>query len=362
MVDKTISKEDTAVLKGIAIIMMVSGHVMTLEWMEKYVQIWDITINNIPLATIISDIFNYCVSIYAFVSGYAWGREYPVPKCKRQQYYKKCMRRIVKLYIVYWIILVLINFPIYELESYIDIGKWELPGVSEIVKTLMAVSSEISKFNWYVLFFAIAVITYPFLKSILDKVSGFPYLKICMVIIAFLTMRFIFRILYSYNIINIEILNITSRYFTNMPTILIGTLVYQYNLYGKIRGRLNSKKGLFISLIILLGASSGKFFMHFVLKNASNIDSFLILFVMFALMTIIYEIYRNKNMTSVVTLKILGYLGKYSLYIWLIHSIFVSKIIQPFTYLLRFPILIVCEVLIISLALAWVIHKVTNRK
>lgn len=227
---------------------------------------------------------------------------------------------------------------------------------------MIAVSSEISKFNWYVLFFAIAVITYPLLKSILDKVSGFPYLKICMVIIAFLIMRFIFRILYSYNIINIEILNITSRYFTNMPTILIGTLVYQYNLYGKIRGKLNSKKCLFIALFILLGASSGKFFMHFVLKNTSNIDSFLILFVLFALMTIIHEIYENKNMISGFILKILRHLGKYSLYIWLIHSIFVSKIIQPFTYVLHFPILIVCEVLIISLALAWIIHKVINKK
>lgn len=67
-------------------------------------------------------------------------------------------------------------------------------------------------------------------------------------------------------------------------------------------------------------------------------------------------------MISVATLKILGHLGKYSVYIWLIYLIFVSKIIQPFTYFLHFPILIVCEVLIISLALARIIHKVTNKK
>lgn len=86
MTDTSISKDDTAILKGIAIVMMVSGHIMATEWMGENIEIWDLYVNDIPLATIISDIFNYCVAIFAFISGYVWAREWPVPKEERPQY------------------------------------------------------------------------------------------------------------------------------------------------------------------------------------------------------------------------------------------------------------------------------------
>lgn len=362
MVDKTISKEDTAILKGLAIIMMVSVHIMTISWMSNCVRIWDIQIYNMPLATVLSDIFNYCVSIFAFISGYAWGREWPVPKLQRRQYYKKCIRRIIKLYIVYWIILIGINFPIYEAENYVRYGVWKIPDISEIAGSILAVSSEISKFNWYISFFAIAVITYPFLKSILDRILGFPYLKIALIILGFLALRFAFRKLYGFNLIDENILSFTSRYFTTMPILLIGTIVYQNNLYGKMISSLKQRNRIAISCVILFAVSIGKFFMHYVVKNTSNLDSFIIIFVMFAIVNIIHEIDKNSDAISKQMVKLLKWLGKYSLYTWLIHSVFVSDIIQPFTYFMHLPILIICEVFIFSFPFAWIIHKLVSKK
>lgn len=170
-----------------------------------------------------------------------------------------------------------------------------------------------------------------------------------------------FRALYSYNIINDSILNFTSRYFTTMPTFLIGTVVYQYNLFGKTIKQLKVKRRLWISKLILLIVVIIKFFLHFIIKNTSNMDSFYIFFVMFALINFIHEINKMKTRGAYFFRNILKILGKNSLYIWLIHSIFIFEIIQQFTYFLHIPCLILCEVLIISLFFAYVVDKIKSK-
>ena len=95
-----LSKDETKALKGVAILFMIGLHLYnTLNYSDLYHPI--ITMGGgTPLIYYISFLFDICVPIYSFCTGYAM-------YLKRSQDFVENTKRILKFSKQYWIILML---------------------------------------------------------------------------------------------------------------------------------------------------------------------------------------------------------------------------------------------------------------
>lgn len=98
-----LSKKQTDITKGVAILFMLLLHLFcTREYEGLFEPL--IMIGNIPLIYYIALFGDMCVAIYCFCSGYGLMIGY---KNNNENYFKKNLIRILKLYINFWIILIL---------------------------------------------------------------------------------------------------------------------------------------------------------------------------------------------------------------------------------------------------------------
>jgi len=126
-----ISKEDSYRLKGIALIMMVSMHLMKSEWIKYPDMLWDIKISGNCVSYLITQSVHSSTAIFAFISGYAWGNN----RWKN----KDILKKISSIYVSYWIVTLLVNIPCLLLD-----GSRHLNGIGDMVLCLTAISSKLS--------------------------------------------------------------------------------------------------------------------------------------------------------------------------------------------------------------------------
>lgn len=97
MVDNFISKNNSLIIKGIAIIMMVIHHRFTFPdrtYSGGYTSIY--IVNNIPIEYYLGQVGKVCVSMFLFIGEYGAYKIY-----KEDVNYQKIMSRVIKLYINY---------------------------------------------------------------------------------------------------------------------------------------------------------------------------------------------------------------------------------------------------------------------
>lgn len=136
-----------------------------------------------------------------------------------------------------------------------------------------------------------------------------------------------------------------------MPSWLIGMIVSADDVYGEWNKKLGDKRNLYATLF-LIGITVLNIVIRFVFLIDSNFIHYYVLFEVWALTVM------AKRMKKV---KILIFLGENSLYMWLVHSIFLFGIIQPITYYFRVPIVIFAFVLAITILLSVFICKLDKK-
>lgn len=329
--DNCISKADSYRLKGIALIMMVSMHLMKMEWIKYPEMVWDININGYWVSYLITESVHASTAVFAFISGYAWGggnrwKNKDIPK------------KISSIYVSYWIITLLVNLPCLLLD-----GSLELNGIGDAVLCLAAVSSKLSTHCWYVSFFGAAVITFPIFKIIIDKWNAGVSIKIVSVITFFYGIRVTVRILSHLGYTNDLMRNFFSQYGATMPIILIGYMVCQYDFFSYISGRYKIMKKETTAVLIVSMISIIRGYLIVVLNFESNLEALWIVIEIYSLLIISRKLCGVKSIDI-----LLKWLGVHSMYIWLIHSIFGYTGIQKFTYMLHIPVLIILMVMAIS--------------
>lgn len=328
-----ISKEDSWRLKGIALIMMVSMHLMTQEWLRYPDMLWDIEINGNNLSYIITQSVHASSAIFAFITGYAWGGV-----CNKRLWK---LKRIGALYVSYWIISLMVNLPCIWLAGTLKIGSFE-----DVVLCIAALSSKISPYNWYVSFYAFAVLTFSPVKEIIDNWKCNTYIKIILVIFFFYGIRLIVKTSVSLGFDNLTINHLLSAYGAIMPILIIGYIVHSYNLFTVMDRKMNRVKGVRIectAALLLSLLSIVKGYLICVLGFKSGLEALWIMIEMYCLLILVKKICRIQYVDI-----LLQWLGKQSLYIWLIHSVFMISNIQKFTYMLHIPVFIIIMVLSLS--------------
>lgn len=339
-------------VKGFAIIFMFMLHLLQTRWMVYPELIVDIEIDKTTLSNIIAQGGDICIGIFAFVSGYGWYANFD-KKTKTSRIFG-----IGGVYSVYWFVLIIFAFPARVLFSFLQDGFIPKMTVLEVIKGIAAISSKSVRFQWYVYFFAMAVLTYKTIVSAISRIKINPVVLIYAVCLLFFGVRVASRIMFTRIISSNTLLTVFSHYCQWMPVIISGHITNRFNLYEKFfdelsRRRLDKDFGI-ISLIGVIIIYSGKCGFIFLTGIESNFD-FLIMFpFMFFLIGLAGWIQKK---TKIVKL-LLEKLGAYSNYLWLTHSLMLYPIIQSLVWRLRLPVLILFVSFLVMFPIAFIIRNI----
>ena len=173
MMNNYFSKEDTKVIKGITIILMMMHHLWAFPGrisggeLKYFFEI--LGQSSISYLGMFSKI---CVSIFFFLGGYG------IYKSSQNRKFD-LVKKIKNLYISYWkvfIIFIPIAFLFFSKQPlYCEVqdicNKYETFSVDELLKNFFALSSSYNGEWWFLKSYICAVITYPFVEKIIKNFS-----------------------------------------------------------------------------------------------------------------------------------------------------------------------------------------------
>ena len=344
--DTFFPKKYTDAIKGIAILLMFTLHLLQEGWMANPQNIWDVRINGSALSSIIAYACDICIGIFAFITGYGWSGSFKA-KTKR--------KRIWDIYSKYWFILVLFDVPIRLIASVINEGNLPHFNILEIVLSLFAIQSYSALFQWYVFFFAIAVLTYPYVWKRLRKTKN-P-IMLCFVLgLLSIAPRIVLNMIPGYEAVPSVIRDSISHYINWMPVILMGSVCRHFGLLERIDKAIGSIIGntfkttiayLFVLFVIL-----GKGFFQFLSGRYVNLDPIYIVPFIYSLILIINSINNNACFNA------LKRSGGVSLYLWLSHRVLLYEPIRGVILHLRFPVLIIAVSLVIMFPIGTIMVRI----
>ena len=295
------TKEDTKILKGVAILFMLFLHLFNHHdnWL-------DISIANLPLMTFLTEATNP-VAFYLVLGGVGM---YIIYKRGGNTQWK----RILKLYIHYWIVLLI----------FVTIGwlmnKNRYPG--DYVKIFSNITGFKTSYNaecWFLLPYSILTFISPFLFFCLDRwpkitlLFTFPIDIITMYIISRYGEQYLFNNMWVYN--PFLVVKFTFDFILGAAIIK-----YWYHIERIIKGL--SKLGSLIWLLIILLV---------IIRCIISSDAVTSLYVF--LFIILFLSAPRWNLVN----KTLAHLGDHSMTMWFIHTWFCYYLFHDFIYSFAYP-------------------------
>lgn len=298
-----LTKDESKMLKGIAILFMVGLHLYNRTDIDNYYKSI-IIINNYPLIYYISFIFEACVPIYCFCSGYA-------AYVNKNQGKKKFFKRLFKLIVNYWLVLLLTCI------TGILLGNKLIPGnVLDFLGNVFLYRISYVGAWWFIQTYVLLTLSSSYLIKLSNKLKPYSIFILSIIIYA---IAYYFRMIHpidSYYLIIETIINALVLYGTSLFPYVVGLLFKKYDVISFIRNNLTQHSSLIgiciISFCILL---------HIIIKSM-----FIAPFI--AIMLICgYSLLHIDGINK----KILLYFGNHSTNIWLVHMqfymIFFSNVI-----------------------------------
>lgn len=314
----TLSKQDTSVLKGVAIIAMLCHHVYTCqpEWVATY-PYW---------LTMLGVLGKVCVAIFLFCSGYGLATQYEKMLCKTSDTKAKIYRtlififkRFVKFYSSYWFVfLIFVPITIFFFDRPLSAAYGENVNV---IKRLFFDILGVQGFQSY-------NITWWFNKLIILFYLLFPIFFIAIKKTKWVGLLCCFILMRLAN--KLGVVNYYDILFWQFPFVLgIGWVLYQEQS-AKCSNWINKHIRLiivFAVISLLLGILQRLYnIIPFGNITGARFDGFLD----FLLALCVVLIFRRMKYTYMV----LSFLGKHSINIYLIHTFF-NYYWEPIHYFLQ---------------------------
>lgn len=286
---KELTKDESKILKGIAILFMIGLHLYnTLDYENLYQPL--LYIGDKPLIYYISFLFDACVPIYCFCSGYAM-------YLKQSIHIKDNIKRIFKFVKRYWIVLVLTCIVGIILHN---------PSIPDNVLTfignLTLINISYVGAWWFVQTYVLLILLTPFIIKMIDKYEKITLL----VVLVIYFIAFYFRIMNPVRphifILDV-IINALVLLGTSLFPFVVGMYFYKNLIISKLRTQFsynNIIAGLIIIVCILL---------HIFIKNMIIAPFIAIIFILGFSLIHFHPIIR----------KILLYFGNHSTNLWLVH-------------------------------------------
>lgn len=335
------SKEQSTIIKGIAIMMMLWFHLfLHPDMMNLFQPLFHI--NNIPIEHLISQA-SYPVSFFLILSGYGLTYVYHHKGLNAREQ----IRRVAKIYINYWIILAI----------YIALAAFVRPGfikldILHILANLTAFYCTWNGEVWFLFPYTLLSLSAAFIvrniytmrnrKRLFTILSTYIIVFLALKIIPFPENKYI-RPCYLQIIYYVQLL----FYFS------LGILLYIIYQHKKAIGETINEK-IHVSAKLVQTGSIWMLLLIIVIKSlfkitlADGIYAFLFII-------LFNRIKLNKHLKAFLLV-----MGKYSMQMWMIHTIICVYLFHDFIYGFKYPIIIYLVLLTLSFLSAYCISKLSR--
>lgn len=322
----TFDKKVTAVLKGIALLLMFEHHLFGFpEWLTQSKMFISIPFDRATTAYYFGKFGNICVAMFMFITGYGLCFSF-----KKGCVFKNSIKKTAIFLAEFWIMLFTFFLPIEYLFGTPNFTP------AKILEEMFGLSVTLVSFAWYVRFYILAMLTLPLMRKILDKSVGGTILLIVLYSAACVATRMVSaKIDFGMTYVVIE------EYFRYMPIVMLGYMTANYKLFERADEKLAHIKlantpfaVLLCAAVILLRVKVfGKTYLY--LPSA---DIFLCPIFMYALIKIINKIKCTR------LLNFLSVIGANSMNLWFLQAVFYGNTaakLQWIAYIPKFSVLVV---------------------
>lgn len=337
-----LSKKDTKMTQGIAIVFMVLLHLFCRTGNLPYECL---KIRGVPLIYYIGLFADQCVAIYCFCSGYA-ARLLSDKTASAKDYYIDRLKSIFRLLINYWIVLIM-----FSLVGLITKNENMPNSFIDFAKHFLLIEKEYNGAWWFVLIYILLVLASRPISAIIDKIHP---IIINILLLGVYVVAYYQRIA---NVINFDnailswILNKVMMFCISLLPFAWGMYFYKYKIFTKIRTFIEKKKipnfaVAIISCIIVLVMIAG----HGIIQN-EMIQAFT------GIVTIIVFniVKKGKALESV-----LLFLGKHSTNIWLTHMFFYSVLFTDLVFIAKYPIAIFVFMMALTIGSSYIVNLINK--
>ena len=314
------TKEQTNILKGIAILMMLFLHLFNGSNLTDVCEPL-LFIGSTPLVHIISKACNP-VGIFLMLSGYGLSYTY----FRGRLSFNGQEHRLLKLYIHYWIILLI----------FVSIGSFVRPekypgSLSDIIMNFTSISNSYNSETWFLFPYALLSLTSVWIFKCIDKlgcVKSIIITWILYMISCYITSRYI-----AVNKAYTEWYTYIITYFNVLFSFVIGAVFHRQVEKGKgsipfLHSHKLTTFAILMTLIII----------NFFISSAATSYLF-----EFSYIFLLLHLTFNG-----ITKRFFIAMGKQSMVMWLTHSFFCYHIFHDFIYGFRYPLVIYAVLIIIS--------------
>lgn len=326
-----ITKRDSKMLKGVAILSMLMLHLFCRKENLPYTPL--LWIGSTPLIYYFGLFGDICVAVYCFISGYAHYLQ--SSKGELQQRWK----RILRFMIPFWVIAVV--FSLIGLLA----GNSVIPGsIKEFLLNCLTIKNSYNGAWWYANTYILLVALQPLSRKFVERC---PAWLVILLTFAFYTVSYGIRfcgwgacdsVILSWIITHVGLLG------TSYFPYAIGMLFCKKQVISLLRQRLTAinVRNIYIFTVLMF---TGMIVVHGMVQS-------LFVAVITATVTIILLCVcpLPKRLTS-----LLCYLGEHSTNIWLVHMFFYAVLFKGFVFCAKYPIPVFLLLLLSSLASSYVI-------
>jgi len=324
-------------MQGLGILAMICLHLFdTLDYEGKFIPMF--FFHGYPFIFYFAQLSDFCVMAFAFCSGYAHMTQYRKPN-----YYKRRLIGLFGVYLNFWIILMIFTC----LSIMVGNGSSIPDNLQIFIGNLTTIHLSYNGAWWYLLTYALIVFSSPVLLMLSKNTSRW---KAILVITA---MGIIYCVAY-YERFNI----ISSNWF-----------IYQFGFYGMtaVEYMLGSMANEY-KVFTLLGNAWNRIFQNFYMNWGGSLVLFVILLISRTLILpalffapisgfVVLFLFHKLNKPSWLK-KCFLILGKNSTNIWLTHMFFYAYIFVGLVYRVKFPILILFLMVVITLLTSVLINAI----
>lgn len=331
--DKLISKNKSKSLKFIAVILMVILHTFAFPDRIKeveFISIYNIN-GNIPIEFYLARFGELCVGMFLFLSGYGLYIQY-----KDNPNIKNIFKRILKLYINYWIVgVIFIPIGVY-------LGIYKL-NIKKLFFTITALKPNYNSEWWFITLYIMLVLLYPIIIKYINKYNKNKILIISFIINIIGLIGTKMTYIFGYSNLIVELLTILLG---GEFLFLLGIIVAKYSLFDKLNSKINRSRTFYYLMTVFM------IFISFVFINISIIGEIAKLILIPIFIFVLSNIINEKS--------ILSYLGQHSTNIWLTHSFFCYYLFQDLAFMPKYPLLVLIWICILSIACSFIINYILN--
>ncbi|MGX2961376.1 acyltransferase family protein [Peribacillus sp. JNUCC 23] len=333
-----ISKNDTRILKGVAILFMLLLHLFCRKEINGLYETFP-TINGVPLIYYIGLFGDACVPIYCFASGYGLFMTHNV---EQKSNVMKNFMRIFKLLINFWIVLLIfvtVGFLVGKTEAFPG-------GLGEFFLNFFVLSNSYNGAWWFLQTYIILVLLAPLLVKLVRKYNSIMLLFLSGVIYL---VSYVQRIKHVFDFGDNTALNMFINACvlvgTSLLPFIVGSIFAKEKIYSKLYNKFHSLfyKNTFCLIGILM----------LVIIHSLYESMIIAPFTAIAFICFFNLIDKSRFIQKVFT-----FFGDHSTNIWLTHMFFYMSIFPKLTFLPKYPILIFAWLLILCLISSYVINSI----